>query len=205
MRKYTKRALVACVTLLATFASAAQAQVDFGLSGYKTFNRNTAGNGTTQTAPDSAGGMFEFRYIKAPLRGFEITYSFNPANQTYTPTPGACEIFCSNGTLIQKASQHEVGVDYVASLPKGRLRPFAVAGLGFMITVPGTDGYNLNTVVRPTYIYGGGADWALNPHLGLRVQFRDNVYKAPNLAGVYPTTGQFTHTAEPMAGIFFRL
>lgn len=148
--------------------------------------------------------MLELRHIHSPFIGYEVTYSYNRNNQTYAPESGACGFFCGNGVTAQPAYQNEVGLDWIASFKLGSLRPFAVAGLGFMITVPSTSSDEVNTVVRPAYIYGGGVDWG-SSRMGLRVQFRDNVYKAPNLDFYYPTTGVFTHTAEPMVGIYFRL
>lgn len=58
---------------------------------------------------------------------------------------------------------------------------------------------------KPVFVYGVGLDWGLLPHLGLRLQYRGNLYKAPDLTTVYTSTGAFTHTAEPMIGVYFRL
>jgi len=45
----------------------------------------------------------------------------------------------------------------------------------------------------------------LLPHIGLRLQFRGNLYKAPDLTTLYGSTGAFTRTSEPMVGVYFRL
>ncbi len=189
---------------LAFGASAGHAQTDGAASVYRTFNTSTTGNGTHQTPSNSMGGMLELRHIQSPFIGYEVTYSYNPNNQTYAPVIGSCGYFCSTGTLAQKAYQNEVGLDWVVSMKTANFRPFAVGGLGFMITVPSTYGYALNTIVRPTYIYGGGVDWG-SPRLGLRIQYRGNLYKAPNVSGAYQTTGVFTQTGEPMIGVYFHL
>ena len=47
-------------------------------------------------------------------------------------------------------------------------------------------------------------DWTVVPHLGLRFQYRGNLYKAPDLASVFSSTNSFTHNSEPMIGAFFR-
>jgi len=44
----------------------------------------------------------------------------------------------------------------------------------------------------------------LIPHLGLRFQYRGNLYKAPDLSRLYASTNAFTHTAESMIGAYFR-
>jgi outer membrane cobalamin receptor len=54
-------------------------------------------------------------------------------------------------------------------------------------------------------VYGAGLDWGLIPHIGLRFQYRGNLYKAPDLSTLYTSSGAFTHTAEPMIGVYFRL
>ena len=61
-----------------------------------------------------------------------------------------------------------------------------------------------NTSTKPVFVYGGGLDWGLLPHLGLRFQYRGNLYKAPDLTTLYTSSGAFTHTAEPMIGAYLR-
>ncbi|MGA7339836.1 MAG: hypothetical protein WBE72_15580 [Terracidiphilus sp.] len=184
-----------------------ESEFDIGASFYKAFNHSSSGYGTVQTPKNSAGGMLEVRYIDKPLVGFEFTYAYNPADQTFAPAPPpncALNYTCNNPATALKAKANEIGLDWVLSKKFGSFRPFAVGGLGFFITSPANSVYNVNTVVRPVYIYGGGVDWAFLSHFGLRFQFRDNLYKAPNLSSFYPSTGIFTHTAEPMGGIFMR-
>jgi opacity protein-like surface antigen len=185
-------------------AAVRHTQTDVGISGYKTFTSATSGNGTQQTPSDSAGGMLEVRHIVSPLIGYELTYSYNPANQTYAPKTGACGFACQNPVTKITGKASEIAIDYVASYKVGSLRPFVVGGLGFFMVFPGPTPFGNNTSVRPTYVYGGGLDWNIGARLGVRVQYRGNYYKAPNVASIYPATGVFTQTAEPMAGVFYR-
>jgi hypothetical protein len=186
-------------------ASASEAQFDIGASFYEAMNNSTSGNGTQQTTTNSSGGMIEGRYIDSPLVGFEMTYGYNPANQTFSPKTGDCGYACANPVTKLTAKASEVGLDWVFSKKIGNIRPFAVAGMGFFITSPSNSTYEVNTVVRAAFIGGGGLDWGVLPHFGFRVQFRDNVYKAPDLSPFYPSTGVYTHTMEPMAGLYFHL
>jgi len=185
-------------------AAASSIQTDVGVSGYETFTSATSGLGTQQTPSNSPGGMVEARQIVNPLVGYELTFSFNPAKQAYAPKAGACALVCQEPPTTISANAIEIGIDYVVSKKIGRLRPFLVGGMGFFITVPGPTPYGNNTIVRPTYIYGGGVDWTLTSHLGLRAQYRGNYYKAPNISLIYPATGVLTQTAEPMAGVYYR-
>jgi hypothetical protein len=186
--------------------AADEAEFSIGGSFYEAYNQSTTGNGTQQTATNSSGGMLEVRYVGRPLVGFEFTYGYNSANQTIGPVPSPqCETYndCNDLSSSYTVKASEVGLDYVVSKKIGSLRPFAVGGLGFFISSPNNSKYEVQTVVRPAYIFGGGLDWAALAHFGIRGQFRDNVYKAPNLSNFNPPTGQFTHTAEPMGGVYF--
>ena len=183
--------------------AADEAEFSIGGSFYEALNKSTAGNGTVQTTTNSAGGMLEVRFIDKPFLGGEFTYSYNPANQTIAPAANCATYYDCFTIPPLKVKASEVGLDYVVSKKIGRLRPFAVGGLGFFISSPDNSKYEVNTVVRPAYIFGGGLDWAALGHIGLRVQFRDNVYKAPNLSSFNEPTGQFTHSAEPMAGVYY--
>lgn len=181
-----------------------ESQIDLGVSGYEAFNQSSSGLGTQQTTTNATGGMFEARYIVKSYVGFEMTYSYNSANQTFSPQTGNCAFTCANPVTALSAKANEIGLDYVASKKFGNIRPFLVGGIGFFITAPANSTYEVSTVVRPAYIFGGGVDWGLLQHFGVRAQFRDNLYKAPNLSALYPATGMFTQTIEPMGGVYFK-
>jgi opacity protein-like surface antigen len=207
--------------------AAAGAQTDVALSLYGAFTGTTTANGATQSPSNAAGGLLEVRHIVHPWIGFEGTYAFNRANQAYSglvyPPLTACPVGnCSPATEIAavSADAHEVTGDWVASLKLGNLRPFALAGGGILFDAPsgqilqsgsvivacgGTNPSCTNTTTKPVFVYGGGVDWGLLPHLGLRLQYRGNLYKAPALTTVFTSTGAFMHTAEPMVGVYFRL
>jgi hypothetical protein len=61
------------------------------------------------------------------------------------------------------------------------------------------------SATKGVLVYGGGLDWGLLPHLGLRFQYRGNVYSAPALTTVFTSSGAFVHTAEPVVGIYLKL
>ena len=189
-------------------ATPSYAETDIGGSGYEAFTSSTTGNGTVETPSNGAGGMVELRHIHSPFIGYEMTYSFNAANASFAPTATGCGFVCQNPP--QKITSHGsvLGFDWVVSAKHGNLRPFLVGGLGFFIDYPTTfptgTTYSNNDVVRPDYIYGGGVDWGFSSHLGLRLQYRGNLYKAPNISHPYPATGKFTQTGMPMGGVYFQ-
>jgi hypothetical protein len=104
-----------------------------------------------------------------------------------------------------KANAHEVTADWVVSVKLVNFRPFALAGAGLVFDVPSAGQTSTSTATKPVFVYGAGLDWGLLPHIGLRLQFRGNLYKAPDLTKLYTSSGTFMQTAEPMIGVYFRL
>jgi opacity protein-like surface antigen len=207
--------LAASLITLSTLTAAAQvgevagglAKTDVALSIYGAFSGTTTGDGVQQSPSNAAGGIFEVRHISNPLLGFEGTYSFNRANQTYNPlvcpatgiTPG-----CTPAQAIS-ANAHEVTGDYIASLKIANVRPFGLAGAGLLLNQPSGSQANTTSSNKAVFVYGAGLDWGVLPHLGFRLQYRGNLYKAPDLTTLYGSSGAFTHTSEPMIGVYFRL
>ncbi|HEY1768062.1 MAG TPA: outer membrane beta-barrel protein [Terracidiphilus sp.] len=198
-----------CLFLALTLvgSGAACAQTDVALSLYGAFSGTTNGNGTVQSPSNSAGGLAELRHISNPLVGYDVTYSFNRANQAYSSSSNVnCGLSCGNiSAATVSADAHELTTDWVISVHGANLRPFALAGIGLLFNEPVGNQSNTNSATKPAFVYGAGLDWGLLPHLGLRFQYRGNLYKSPDLTRLYTSTGAFTHTAEPMLGVYFRL
>lgn len=199
------------ITALAAVCGAgiAQAQTDVALSLYGAFSGTTNANGTVQSPSNSAGGMIEVRHIRNPLVGYEATYSYNHADQRYASTvsTGTCAIGVTPpcpAPVSVPANAHEITGDWVASLHIANLRPFALVGVGVLFNQPTGSQSNTTSDTKGVFLYGAGLDWGLIPHLGLRFQYRGNLYKAPNLTQLFTSTDAFTHTSEPMIGAYFR-
>ena len=185
-------------------ARGSEAQWDVAGSFYEALTGGTSGTGTKQTPTNAPGGMFEIRHIVNPLVGYEMTISYNPADQAYAPNGSACGLTCANPATKITGNAMEAALDYVVSKQFGNLRPFAVGGMGVFVAIPGPTPFGNNTSIRGAYIFGGGVDYAFSEHLGIRAQVRDNMYKAPNTSSIYPATGVFTQSLEPMGGVFYR-
>ncbi|MGA7342182.1 MAG: outer membrane beta-barrel protein [Terracidiphilus sp.] len=205
MRSYVQRiSLLAVLALFGCFA--ARAQTDVAASLYGAFSGTTNGNGTEQSPSNSAGGLLELRHISNPIVGYDVTYSYNRANQKYSPLacPAGSVPSCTPAAAI-KANAHELTGDWVASLHVANLRPFALAGVGLLLNEPSSGQSSTSSSTKPVFVYGAGLDWGLAPHIGLRFQYRGNLYKAPDISTVFTSTSAFTHTSEPMIGVYFRL
>jgi opacity protein-like surface antigen len=92
----------------------------------------------------------------------------------------------------------------VPSIKLLHVRPFGVLGGGLLLDVPSSGQSSTKTDTKGVFVYGAGLDWGLVPHIGLRLQYRGNLYQAPDLTSLYTSANKFTHTAEPMAGLYFR-
>jgi opacity protein-like surface antigen len=186
----------------------ALAQTSIALSAYGAFTGTTTGNGTQQSPSNQAGGLFQLRHTSNPILGFEATYSFNRANEAYSASAHACPVGiipCGPLPAYVSANAHEITGDWIPSVHIANLRPFGILGAGVLLNIPAGNQAETSTSTKAVYVYGAGLDWGLLPHIGLRLQYRGNLYQAPNLTKLYSSTDAFTHTAEPMIGIYFRL
>lgn len=221
--------------LISLLSPACSAQTTVAANLYGAFNGSTSGNGTQQSPANSAGGLIEVRQIRSPLFGYEGTYAYNRANQGLSPTFVAIPASCStsgctvtSSTAAISSNAHEITGDWVVSLKMGSFRPFALGGGGLLLNVPTggtvttttttyvpntglssqtttTTAAATSTSIKGVFVYGAGVDWTLLPHIGLRLQYRGNLYKASDLTNAFSSTNAFTHTAEPMIGVYFRL
>ena len=197
------KSVFSLLVLVAFGGTAACAQTDLALSVYGAFSGTTNNihanvNAVQVTSSNSAGGMIELRHIRNPFVGYEATYSFNRANQVYD----AYCTFCS--PIAVSANAHEITGDWLISAHVAHLRPFALAGVGLLLTEPTSGQSGTQSSSTAVYVYGAGLDWGLAPHLGLRFQYRGNVDKAPYITTEFSSPDAFKHTAEPMIGAYFR-
>jgi hypothetical protein len=204
-----KRLSTLLLVLGGTEGALAHAQTDVGLSFYGAFSGTATASGEKQTPSNSPGGLIELRHISNPIIGFEGTYSYNRNDQTYSPTIAiTCPVNppspCPPPPETVPANAHEITGDWVPSLKVGNLRPFGILGAGVLLNQPTGGLTGTMTANRAVWVYGAGLDWGVLPHLGLRFQYRGNLYKAPNLTSLYGSVDAFVHTAEPMVGAYFR-
>ncbi len=191
------RALVVLFSLISVAALSmhAQSQTTIAAGFYGSFSGTTTGNGTIQSPANQAGGLFELRYISNPLMGYELTYSYNRADQTYSIPSLERSV---------KAGAHEITADWVVSAHVLNFRPFVLAGVGIINFVPDSGQSGVSSDAHPVFVYGGGVDWGILPHFGLRGQYRGNLYHAPDLLNVATSTNAFAHSAQPVIGAYFR-
>ena len=217
MRVMRIHAAVLLVLCLATGYAAAQSvpgsgglsKTDVGLSLYGAFTPSQTGNGETESPSNAAGGLIELRHLSNAILGFEGTYSYNRANENYSLNVGVtCPVGVTPPCTLEeevKGDAHEVTLDWVPSVSLANVRPFGLLGVGVLLNVPSGGQSYTETETKPVYVYGAGLDWGVLPHLGLRFQYRGNLYNAPHVTTLYTSIDKFTQTSEPMIGVYFRL
>jgi hypothetical protein len=148
-------------------------------------------------ASTTVGFLVTLRYIKSPLIGFEGNFSQARFNENFTNLIGGAQTKVNEETL-----------GYVAHTPKKifGLQPFGGVGLGTLAFHPTSGGgQGLPFQYRAVYYYSVGLDAPiLGPNFGLRLNFREIFYKAPDFLQNYLTIQQHTTTFEPSVGFFLK-
>ena len=209
-----------------------QKQTDIAGSIIGTFNASATSGGVTQSAADVAGALLEVRRIVSPWIGFEATYSYNRANQSYITTTaqilyppcppgfGNCAPLYEQPIAAVSANAHSITGDWVFSRKVRNFRPFALAGGGLLLFIPSGGQSTTQNAAEFTFLFGAGLDWKLSQHLGLRLQDRIAIYKTPILAapGLYPSLTNssfqsgttwnepkvYTYSQQPALGVYYR-
>lgn len=212
MNRPMKKLFALPLVLLAWGINSAHAQTSVALNALGAIPSSSTGTVTQQNAAKQAGFMLELRHISNPFVGYDVSYSFRGANQSYEytgPTPVdcpgiGCPIYDANPYQSVHADAQELALNWVVSLPLADFRVFALAGGGLEYFDPsGSQSGPTQSQTKGMFDYGGGVDWTILPHLGLRFQYRGDVYKAPMIATNFSSSNKFTHNAEPIIGAYF--
>jgi hypothetical protein len=186
-------------------------RIDLAVTGVGVFNQSTHGvatvNGVANTPVNlspgnTAGALVTLRYTVSPFVGFELNYGYARYTDTFTPfgVPG------TSAGVQQNASEYTLGYVVHARKQYFGLSPFASAGLGSMVFRPTPGGGEaLPEQARAAYYFSVGAETTLlSPHFGVRAQYRQVFFKAPDFETNYLTIQQHTTTFEPGVGFFLR-
>jgi len=204
--------------LLAVHAAQAQVtaldrqlnRIDVAVSADGLITKGVAGNNylsdtVTQNASTTVGALVQIRYTKSPLIGFEGTYSYARFTENYQcPSCSATNFPTSPFGAQTNASEYSLG--YVAHLPSlFGFQPFAGGGAGTTAFKPTPlGGLGLPEKARATYYYDVGMEDQLTRLFGVRAQFRQAFYKAPDFGQNYLTINKQTFTTEPSIGFFVK-
>lgn len=200
-----KHAIAAGLLSLGLLAGVAWAQEgtnkqDVSVSALGSFQQGTTGNGINQTATNSPGVLFSYRYFFTDHQGIELNYGFSRFDQEFTPFGANTATFAPLGVT---ANTNEATASYVYRFGvRHRLTPFVSAGTGALLFVP--SGFaSGSTFATPDFVYGAGADIAVSHKVSLRLGYRGHVFEAPDFGVAGLNTGSVTHMAEPFGGLSF--
>jgi hypothetical protein len=185
-------------------------RIDVGVLGVGVFNKNSNGLATVNGKPNTpvnlnpsntAGAVVTLRYTASPWVGFEFNYGYARYNDLFTPFGAE-----PNGGVQQNASEYTFGYVVHAKKQYFGFTPFASGGAGTTVFRPTPGGgLALPEQARATYYASVGAETTvLSPHFGIRAQYRQVFFKAPDFLTNYLTIQQHTTTYEPGFGFFLR-
>jgi hypothetical protein len=208
--------LVFCLFAALTVSSAAQAtssnptldkhlsRIDFAVNGIGIFTKDVTGTNYlntsfTQHTGSTLGALITVRYTKSPYVGGEFNYTYSRYTQSFRQPDGTD--YAIVGGVQNNVSEYSLG--YVIHPPHQILgaSPFIAVGAGSTAFRPTTGGgQSLNSQARATYYYAAGLEKELNPHFGIRAQFRQAFFKAPDFGQNFLTIQKQTWTIEPGFG-----
>ena len=190
-------------TLLFAVISVAQElpRNEVSVQGVGVFTRDSDKNGITQNTTDSGGLLVSYRNRFNSWLGADLSYGYTRnTQQNLTPV----------GSFNVQSNVHQTTGALLVTAP-GRIigfKPFALAGAGALTFDPTNKlgGFVLGAdrQAKPAFVYGGGADFGINDHLALRLEYRGLVYQRPDFGLPLLDSNATTHTAQPSAGFVIR-
>jgi hypothetical protein len=185
-------------------------RIDLGFVGLGVLNKNSNGvatvNGKANTPvnlnpSNTAGILINVRYTASPWVGFEFNYSYARYTDLFTPFGSQ-----PNGGVQQNANEYTFGYVIHSKKQYFGLTPFASGGAGTTVFRPTPGGgLGLPEQARATYFASVGVETTvLSPHFGVRAQYRQLFFKAPDFETNYLRIEQHTSSYEPGVGFFFR-
>ena len=175
-------------------------RIDLGVSGMGEFTNSVTGTnylGTklTQQPSNTLGALINIRYIKSPLLGLEFNYTYARYTQNFSS-------YIVGGA---QTNANEYSLGYIAHTPKILgVQTFVSAGAG-STQFKGTQGggQGLPTQARMTYYYSAGVEQSvISPHFGIRAEFRQAFFLAPDFGQNYLTIKQRQISTEPAVGFY---
>jgi opacity protein-like surface antigen len=194
---------VVCFLFLLCAAYAQENRSEVAVSALGSFPKETIGNSIQQDPTNSAGFLLSYSYTFRPHSALALNYSYTRDTQYYTVIGSITGPIAS-----QQANVHEITGAYVLDVGRGRrLDPFLLAGGGALIFSPISNSTNSTfgstTQTAGTFVYGFGLNYRLVHALGVRLQYRGLIYKAPDFGVSEISTGSWSHSAEPSIGLTY--
>jgi len=201
-RKLIGFAGVLAVTLVIAGTAMAQeemrSQVNLQFTGL--VPKDSSGKGITDDVTKSGGLLAGYTFNLNRWAAVEGDYGYSRNTQNYSGLFGSSTV---------QANVHEVTGAFVLRIPVGigKVRPYALAGTGALRFDPTSNIGNTPAAVsqsKAVFLYGGGANFDMTRHVGIRAEYRGLLAKVPDFTLTGLTLGTMTHLAQPSVGVFFR-
>jgi opacity protein-like surface antigen len=194
--------LAVVILALACATASAQDRLDLSVSGAAVFSKSVTGtsSGLTLSPADSGAVFGTVRYHFNHLHAVELNIGHTVDSQVFERPPDTFKV---------RTSMTEFSGAYVLTPFQGkRLQPFLFAGAGALRWYPENQSINGNssffgayTQTSLAFLYGGGADYRLWRRIGLRMQYRGLIFRAPDFTVSDLFISAKGHMAEPSVGI----
>lgn len=194
--------IASVVLFLGAGALAQESRSEISLQGTGFFTKDASGQGTTQSTTNTGGFLVGYRYSLTRWLSAEAVYGYDRNSQHYFGTSGLARV---------QSNVHQATGGFVVRIPTShrfKFSPYVLAEGGALVFDPTGNGFGTvpgaQRQATGVFAYGGGADFPLMKHLGLRAEYRGLVYSAPDFGLTALNTNAITHTAQPSAGLVFR-
>jgi hypothetical protein len=191
------------------------AHFDLGVSATGEITSNTSGpnylNQQLALAPSTTvGALVELRYTRSPRVGIALNYGFARYTDNYTFTNGNnTPSGTFQGALGIQTQAAEYTLGYVGHFGEflGIIHPFIGLGGGVMAFRPtpgGGSGLHVGESRGLAYYAVGAEAPLLGDNFGLRVQFRQQFFGAPDFNQNYLANGARSSTIQPTVGFYLK-
>jgi opacity protein-like surface antigen len=164
-----------------------------------------------QSSSPSLGVLGSFHQSFGRFLGYDVYAGYTRFRQSYSDLSGFLQI--SNPNVPVSVNQHtwgsvgtnliELTVAYSIDGPRSRwIRTFTEVGGGGLFFLP-YDGAGAHDQTRPALLFGGGVEYRLSDHLGLRAEYRGHLLKGPDFATSGPQR-LFTVMNTPAISLVYR-
>jgi opacity protein-like surface antigen len=169
-----------------------------------------SGTGITQVTQDATpavGGFATFHQAFTRWLGYNVHFGYSRFSEQYSNgsqfIPNSTSTLPASSSFVAGSIRTNVYDLSVASVIEGprtrRFTTFAQVGGGGLFFNPINSKVGATPQIRPTLVFGVGANFKVTAHLDFRAEYRGLFYKSPdfNLTAIYPGitgTNQFPVT-----------
>lgn len=184
--------------------------IDLGVSGMGQFTNTTSGlnylhQQVALEPSNTLGALVEIRYIASPRIGVVYNYTYARYVDNYVITNTSASPINTSGQILGVQTRvNEYTLGYVGHFGDlFGLQPFISAGGGVLAFRP-TPGGGLGLPGESRGMYYGavGVEKLVTEHFGIRAQYRQIFFGAPDFNTNYLANGARSYTVEPSAGFY---